>query len=258
MFLEDIVTAVDERVKRLQSVETYLINRAQMMPPVRSLSAALQHRESSIRVIAECKHRSPSKGWLTESYDPIRQAQSYEATGAAAISVLTEPHFFAGELEHLMAVRESVRVPVLRKDFVRDPVQLYQSRAAGADAVLLIVRIIEDRNRLRDLWQTASALGLEALVEVHAMAEVEAALEVGAHIVGVNNRDLDTFETRLELSQEAAKLLPASVVKVAESGIRTIEDAINLAAVGYDALLVGESLMRGGLSLRELSHASHS
>lgn len=256
MFLEDIVAAVDERVKRLYPVESYLINRAQAMPPVRSLSAALQSQESAMKIIAECKHRSPSKGWLTDLYDPVHQARSYEAEGAAAISVLTEPHFFAGELEHLMAVRDSVGVPILRKDFVRDPVQLYQSRAAGADAVLLIVRIIEDRIRLRDLWQTASALGLEVLVEVHALEEVDVALEIGAHIVGVNNRDLDTFETRLELSQEAAQILPASIVKVTESGIRTTQDAMNLMAFGYDAALIGETLMRGGISLRELSYAS--
>ncbi len=257
MFLEDIVSAVDERVKRLQPVEAYLVNQAQAMPPVRSLSAALRSYDTGMRIIAECKHRSPSKGWLTESYDPTGQARFYQESGAVAISVLTEPQFFAGELEHLMAVREAVGVPVLRKDFIRDPVQLYQSRAAGADAVLLIVRIIDDPSRLRDLWQTASALGLEAVVEVHATAEVDRALEIGAHIVGVNNRDLDSFETRLELSREVAQMLPSSILKVTESGIRSIQDARDLAALGYHAALIGETLMRGGLSLQELTHAAY-
>lgn len=256
MFLQDIVSAVDERIQRLQAVEPYLLSQAQVMPPVRPLASALAPHGDGLRIIAECKHRSPSKGWLTDAYDPVRQALAYEDGGAAAISVLTEPRFFAGDRWHLMAVKAAVEVPVLRKDFIRDPVQLYESRAMGADAVLLIVRIIDDRIKLKDLWQVATGLGLEVLVEVHAPAEVEAALEIGADIIGVNNRDLDSFETRLSLSQEVAERLPTSVVKVAESGIRSIRDAINLRAFGYEALLIGETLMRGGLSLKELTHAS--
>lgn len=256
MFLQDIVGAVDERVKRLLTVRPYLLSQAQSMPPVRSLGAALDPNGAGLRVIAECKHRSPSKGWLTDAYDPVRQALGYEEGGAAAISVLTEPHFFAGDRWHLMAVNAAVGVPVLRKDFIRDPVQLYESRAMGADAVLLIVRIIDDQIKLKDLWQVATGIGLEVLVEVHARSEVEAALEIGAHLIGVNNRDLDSFETRLELSQEVAEMLPKSVIKVTESGIRSLDDAMKLRGFGYQALLIGETLMRGGLSLRELTHVS--
>ncbi len=254
MFLQDIVSTVDQRVQRLHAVRPYLVNRAQNMPAVRSLESALAPTGAGLRVIAECKHRSPSKGWLTDAYDPVRQALSYEEGGAAAISVLTEPHFFAGDRWHLLAVTGAVEVPVLRKDFIRDPVQLYESRALGADAVLLIVRIIDDRIKLKDLWQVATGIGLEVLVEVHARAEVEAALEIGAHIIGVNNRDLDSFETRLGLSQEVAEMLPSSVIKVAESGIQSMADAINLRGFGYEALLIGETLMRGGFSLKELTH----
>ncbi|MHB1611229.1 MAG: indole-3-glycerol phosphate synthase TrpC [Sulfobacillus sp.] len=254
MFLEEIVRSVDERVGRLLPVQSYLRQKAEAMPSGRSLCQALRQGPTRPAVIAECKHRSPSKGWLTGSYDPMAQAQYYAKAGAAAISVLTEPQFFAGSLEHLAAVRSVVPLPVLRKDFTRHEVQLYQARAAGADAVLLIVRIIEDDKRLRDLWQTAADLGLDVLVEVHSASEVDRALALEAPLIGVNNRDLDTFDTRLAFSAEMARILPGETIKISESGIKTVADVQWLAAQGFDGVLMGEALMRGTPILEALPH----
>ena len=252
MFLDEILQSVDDRVARLLSVKSYLLDEAEAMPPVRSLANALTDGVTTPAVIAECKHRSPSKGWFTEHYDPVSQASRYQVMGASAISVLTEPHFFAGELVHLQAVRSHVGLPVLRKDFVRHEVQLFEARAAGADAALLIVRIIDDEARLKNLVQTATAIGLETIVEVHAAHEVLQAVAAGAKIIGINNRDLDTFDTRLEFSQEMAELMPPNVVKISESGIGRTADVTWLGDIGFAAVLVGESLMRGASILEAL------
>lgn len=254
MFLDAIVASVDERVRRLIPVSAHLRGRAGSMPPVRSLKAALAPRPGELAIIAECKQKSPSKGWLTDHYDPVGQAQQYQADGASAISVLTEPQYFAGELAHLDAVRAHVDLPVLRKDFVRHPVQLFEARAHGADAALLIVRIVDDAE-LRDLYDTARGIGLEVLVEVHSLAEAERALAVEAAVIGVNNRDLDSFETRLEFSEDMASILPESAIRVSESGIKTADDMRRIQAWGYQAVLVGETLMRGGALLREWADA---
>jgi indole-3-glycerol phosphate synthase len=254
MFLDAITQDVDERVKRLLPIATYWRNQAERRPPVRSLKAQLGQGER-LQIIAECKQKSPSKGWLTDRYDPVGQARQYESDGAAAISVLTEPHYFAGDLSHLEAVREAVALPVLRKDFVRHPVQLYEARARGADAALIIVRIVDDA-RLQELLEAARAIGLEVLVEVHAAAELERALRQGAEIIGVNNRDLDTFDTRLEFSHQLSTLLPPSVIAVSESGIRTTADLTQIQSWGYRAVLIGETLMRGASVLAEWTHAS--
>lgn len=248
MFLESIVASVDERVERLLPVAAYLRGRAEQMPPVRSLAKALDGH-GSVAVIAECKQKSPSKGWLTQEYDPARQARTYETNGARAISVLTEPHYFAGELAHLEAVRAEVEVPVLRKDFVRHPIQLLEARAHGADAALLIVRIVDDA-QLLDLYQTAQGIGLEVLVEIHSAAEAERAMRLDPVVVGVNNRDLDTFETRLSFSREMASAVGGRV-KVSESGITSGADLDAVKSWGYQAVLVGESLMRGSRLLEE-------
>ncbi|MCY0877894.1 MAG: indole-3-glycerol phosphate synthase TrpC [Firmicutes bacterium] len=255
MFLDAIRQDVDERIKRLLPIYAYWRDQAERMPPVRSLKAALT-QGARLQVIAECKQKSPSKGWLTDGYDPVAQARQYERDGAAAISVLTEPHYFAGDMSHLEAVRSAVGLPVLRKDFVRHPVQLYEARARGADAALLIVRILDDV-LLGDLMATAEGIGLEVLVEVHAVQELERALRQGATIVGVNNRDLDTFETRLEFSRELSSQLPAEVVAVSESGIRTTDDMALIESWGYRAVLIGETLMRGTNVLEAWTHASH-
>jgi len=212
-------------------------------------------RESTApRIIAECKRRSPSRGILRADYDAAAHARAYEAAGAAAISVLTEPTFFDGALEHLLAVRSAVAVPVLRKDFVVSEYQLVEAVAAGADAVLLIVSALTD-SQLRDLRARADAEGLACLVEVHDADEIARATGAGARIVGVNSRNLRTLEVNLQVLDAAAALLPESVTTVAESGIRTPEDIARLSAAGYKAFLVGERLITQpdpGAALRKL------
>jgi indole-3-glycerol phosphate synthase len=200
-------------------------------------------RESAApRIIAECKRRSPSRGILRVDYDPAAHARAYEGAGAAAISVLTEPTFFDGALEHLRAVRTTVQVPVLRKDFIVSEYQLIEAVANGADAVLLIVSALDDR-RLRELLERAHALGLACLVEVHDTAEITRAVEAGARVVGVNSRNLRTLSVDMRVLDTAATLLPKAVTAVAESGIRSTEDLARLSAAGYQAFLVGEHLM---------------
>jgi indole-3-glycerol phosphate synthase len=194
------------------------------------------------RVIAECKRRSPSRGILRADYDPAAHARAYEAAGAAAISVLTEPTFFDGALEHLRAVRSAVQVPVLRKDFIVSEYQLVEAVANGADAVLLIVSALDDR-QLRELLTRAHALGLACLVEVHHTDDITRAVEAGARIVGVNSRNLRTLAVDMHVLDAAAALLPGSVTAVAESGIRSILDIERLSVATYDAFLVGERLM---------------
>lgn len=249
MFLDAIVQSVDERVQALRPRMAELEAGVKAQGPVRSLKAALSAGSGALKVIAECKQKSPSKGWLTDHYDPVHQALGYEHDGASAISVLTEPHYFAGDLTHMEQVRAAVSLPVLRKDFVRDPVQLLEARAHGADAALLIVRIVDDA-RLEALYQTAQAIGLEVLVEIHSAAEAERAMRLNPAIIGVNNRDLDSFETRLVFSEEMARTLPAETVRVSESGIQTVDDLDRVKDWGYQAVLVGESLMRGSGLLR--------
>jgi indole-3-glycerol phosphate synthase len=195
-----------------------------------------------INIIAECKRRSPSRGVLRADYDPVALATSYERAGAAALSVLTEPTFFDGSLAHLAAVREAVRVPLLRKDFIVDSYQLLEARANGADAVLLIVAALGERE-LPTLLSAARAFGLAALVEVHDDADLERALEAGAEIIGVNNRNLRTLAVDVHVSERAAAKMPPAVVAVSESGIRTADDMLRLHAMGYRAFLIGERLM---------------
>jgi indole-3-glycerol phosphate synthase len=195
------------------------------------------------RIIAECKRRSPSKGILRKDYDPAAHAAAYARAGAAAISVLTEPTFFDGSLEHLEQVRAAVDVPLLRKDFIVTEYQLLEAVASGADAVLLIVGALTDRE-LHELGRTASSLGLAAVVEVHDRLELARALDnAEAEIVGVNSRNLRTLTVNPEVLEELGALIPAGVIAVAESGIRTPADIERLSAVGYAAFLVGERLI---------------
>ena len=206
------------------------------------------------RVIAECKRRSPSRGILRRVYDPAEHARSYEAAGAAAISVLTEPTFFDGSLDHLAAVRQAVKVPILRKDFIISTYQLLEAAVIGADAVLLIVGALEDR-LLQALIVDALDLGLAALVEIHTVDEVDRAVDAGARIVGVNSRDLKTLSVDPLALEVAAAHVPRDVVAVAESGIKSREDLDRLATLGYHAFLVGERLIAEsdpGAALREL------
>jgi indole-3-glycerol phosphate synthase len=195
-----------------------------------------------INVIAECKRRSPSKGVLMADYDPVPIARAYEAGGAAAISVLTEPTFFDGTLEHLAAVRRAVRIPLLRKDFILDEYQLYEARASGADAILLIVTALE-QDALVALQAGAWAMGLAAVVEVHDEKEVDRAVDAGARLIGVNNRNLRTLQVDVEASHRLARRIPADVIAVSESGLGSRRDLDALIPDGYRAFLIGERFM---------------
>jgi indole-3-glycerol phosphate synthase len=216
-------------------------------------------RRDRLNVIAECKRRSPSRGVLRADYDPVAIARDYAAAGAAAVSVLTEPTFFDGALEHLAAVRDALResheaVPVLRKDFIVSEYQVLEAKAAGADAVLLIVAAL-DPAELRSLAEFAAEWGMDVLVEVHNAQEVSVALGAGARIVGINNRNLRTLEVDVKASEALIALMPPDVVAVSESGLRTPDDLARLRQLGYRAFLVGERLMTvpdPGRALREL------
>lgn len=226
-------------------------------PAVRDFAAALAKPAGARpRAIAEIKRRSPSAGEIRPGAEPVAIASEYRDHGAAAISVLTDEQFFGGTLHDLTAVRAAVRVPVLRKDFLIDPYQVVQARAAGADAVLLIVAALgEDDGLLRELLSVAAALGMTALVEVHDAPEADRAVAAGARVVGVNHRNLATFAMDMSLTGRLRARVPADRVLVAESGIKTAADVRALDAAGADAILVGESLMRQpspGAALAEL------
>jgi len=219
-------------------------------------AAALREHEPP-RVIAECKRRSPSKGILRRDYDPAAHAAAYAEAGAAAISVLTEPTFFDGSLQHLEQVRAAVDVPVLRKDFIVTDYQLAEAAALGADAALLIVAALSDAE-LRSLLATCAQLRLAALVEVHDVEEAARAVGAGAAIVGVNCRDLRTLAVDPAVHEAVARALPAGIIRVAESGIRTAGDLERLSRAGYDAFLVGERLIAQpdpGAALREFTQS---
>ena len=206
-----------------------------------------------VKIIAEVKRASPSRGEIRKDADPVAIARVYADAGAAAISVLTDARFFLGSPDHLRKVREAVPVPLLRKDFIVDEYQIYRSRALGADAILLIARLLTAME-LRTFTGVAHSLHMEALLEISSEEELEKAAASEARLVGVNNRDLTTMSVSVETSLRLAPLLPASVIKVSESGIETRADIERLRAVGFDAFLVGERLMREpdpGVLLRE-------
>ena len=219
-----------------------LERRVAEVPPARGFAAALRV-PGEVRVIAEVKQASPSAGVIRADFDPVAIARTYERHGAACISVLTDVEYFQGSLDYLRAVRRSVGCPLLRKDFVLDRYQLLEARLAGADAALLIAEILPGE-RLAELHREAVALGLDVLVELHDAHELPRVLDAGATLVGINNRDLRTFTTRLEHTLDLMPCIPAGVTVVSESGIRTADDLRTLAAAGVKAVLVGESLMR--------------
>jgi indole-3-glycerol phosphate synthase len=218
-----------------------LRRRIEGAPPVRGFAAGLE-TSSEVAVIAEIKRASPSKGPLAPSLDPVAVARAYQAGGAAALSVLTDREFFAGSPEDLAAARRATALPVLRKDFTVGPADVLDARLMGADAVLLIAAAL-DASSLHELLELAKHVGLDALVEVHDEAEAEVALAAGATVVGVNQRDLFTFEVDTARAERVAKVLPDSVVRVAESGIRGRDDVRRLQIAGFDAVLVGETLV---------------
>ncbi len=234
-----------ELVERMAAVPLRQVRgAAENGPAPLDFCAALRRPpEASPRLIAEVKCASPSRGVLVEDFDPLGLAEVYRANGAAAVSVLTDEHFFRGSLEYLREIAAlEPRLPVLRKDFILEEYQLYEARAAGASAVLLIVAALKS-DRLRALHALCGELGLAALVEVHAFVEVEAALAAGARLVGINNRDLSTFNVSLETTLRLRSAIPEGVVVVAESGIHRRADVDYLAEAGVDAILVGEALV---------------
>ncbi|HLF99868.1 MAG TPA: indole-3-glycerol phosphate synthase TrpC [Acidimicrobiia bacterium] len=241
--LDEILAAKRDEATALAPERARLEREAAAAPAVRPFAPALTSGDR-IAVIAEIKRRSPSKGELAPDLDAPTTAKAYAAGGASALSVLTDARWFGGGLDDLRAAREATDLPVLRKDFTVDPVQIYEARAAGADAILVIVNAIPDDGALRDLRETAEGLGMAALVEVDDAPGLERALASGATVVGITNRDLHTFGEDLSTAERLAVALPDAVVTVAESAIRGPADAERMAAAGFDAVLVGEHLVR--------------
>jgi indole-3-glycerol phosphate synthase len=210
--------------------------------PVRGFGKALS-QGGTIRLIAEVKKASPSKGVIRETFDPVTIARVYEEYGAACISVLTEEKFFQGKLEYLGLIRKAAGLPLLRKDFIVDEYQIFEARAAGADAILLIAACLE-KEQMKDYLGIAGQLDLDVLVESHTYPELDKSLLAGASLVGINNRDLTTFEVSLRTTLDLLKDIPEDRTVVSESGIKTRDDVVLLEKAGVDAILVGESLMR--------------
>jgi len=254
MILDDILAETRRTVARAKEARPLaaLVREAEAAPPPRGFAPAL--RGEDIACIAEFKRRSPSAGWIREQGDPVQIARAYEAAGAAALSVLTDGPFFGGALADLGLARTAVGLPALRKDFMVDPYQVPEARAAGADAILLIVAALEDRE-LSALLAEAERFRLDVLVEAHDGAEVDRAVALGAKIIGINHRDLRTFEMDMSLAARLRDRIPADRLVVAESGIRTAGDVQRMRNAGVNAILVGENLMRGedpGAALRTL------
>ncbi len=237
--LEEIIAHTAKRILPLIEAEDSIRRQAADTPSPRPFLDGF--REDRLGVIAEIKRRSPSRGDLNLDVNPSQQAVMYEKGGATAISVLTEPRFFAGSNEDLIQVKESVSVPILRKDFTIHSAQIWEARKIGADAVLLIAAVLDD-DHLRSLHEVAEEAGLAAIVEVHTVEEAERALTILPSVVGVNSRNLSDFSVSLETAEEIVPLLN-DVVKIAESGIHNSEDALRMARAGYDGLLVGERLV---------------
>ncbi len=239
--LDKILDAKAGQVAGLKLRAAELRTLAEAAAPTRGFVTALH--KPTVALIAEVKKASPSKGVLIANFDSASLAKVYEENGASAISVLTDTPFFQGEIEHLQQVRAAADVPLLRKDFMIDLVQIDEARAVGADAILLIVMALDDA-QLADLYAYAKGLGLDVLVEVHNAEECERALKIGAKLIGVNNRDLRTFREDLGTTSQVAAMIPESVTLVAESAIRSTEDVRRMGELGASAVLVGEGLIK--------------
>lgn len=256
--LDEILATKRDEVTMLHrpAVRDLLRGQALDAPPTRGFAETLRRDDERVAVVAEIKRRSPSKGDLAPSLDPAATAGAYEAGGAACLSVLTDQVYFGGAVADLHAARGAVGVPVLRKDFTIDDVQVFETRAIGADAILLIVAALPDDAHLADLHALATELGLGVLVETHDDGEVERALAAGARVVGVNARDLGSFAEDLGVGERLAKLIPPDVIAVAESAIRSPADAARMGDAGFDAVLVGEMLVKADdptTAVRELA-----
>ena len=243
--LLEAIVAATRRIVEVRQAATplaILAERAAAAPAPSGRFLGAVAASGTVNVIAECKRRSPSKGVLRADYDPVAIATAYAGAGAAAISVLTEPTFFDGSLDHLTAVRAAVDVPLLRKDFIVSEYQLLEAKAAGADAILLIVAALRPAE-LKLLHDHATRYGLDALVEVHDARELAIAADVGARIIGVNNRNLRTLDVDRRASDELIAQMPRDVVAISESGLQSAGDLLRLRRLGYKAFLIGERLM---------------
>ncbi len=247
MILDQIIAY--KRIEVAQAMERTPVRELEQAvetaPPTRGFAAKLRRPgpETPVRVVAEIKKASPSKGVIRPDFDPERFAVSYENNGATAISVLTDEKFFQGGLNILRAVRQTVDVPILRKEFIIDPFQIVEARAAGADAILLIVACLKDRE-IVSLREMAESLDLDCLVEAHTRDEAQRAADTGATLIGINNRNLNTFETDVRHTEQILPAIPDTAIIVSESGIQTAADVAYLAGLGAHAILVGETLMR--------------
>jgi len=244
MILDDIVAATRLRLEREKTVSLLQLEKQLSGEAARPFAAALKH-ENRLGLIAEIKKASPSKGIISHDFDAAKQAEIYREAGADCLSVLTEPDFFQGDLEHLREAREISQKPCLRKDFIIDEWQIAQARLYGADCILLIAAILTDW-QVRCFKAAAHRYGMDALFEVHDETEARRAVANGCNFIGINNRDLRTFDVDLNTTERLRPLLPETAIVVAESGVATREDAQRLRAAGADALLVGETLMRSG------------
>ncbi|MDO8784673.1 MAG: indole-3-glycerol phosphate synthase TrpC [Syntrophales bacterium] len=254
MILEEIVEFKKEEVAAIKGIRPL----AELKEALRDTPRPRNFREailsSDCSVIAEVKRRSPSKGTIREGFDPVKIAAVYEESGAAAVSVLTERKFFGGDSSYLLNIKKIVGLPLLRKDFIIDPYQIYETRVIGGDAILFIAGILKEE-QLRDFIHLAESLGLFPLTEVHTREELDKALSAGADIIGINNRDLNNFSTNLKTSLDLAPSIPKEKTVVSESGINTRGDVEILMKVGIHCFLVGEALMRAqdmGAKLEEL------
>jgi indole-3-glycerol phosphate synthase len=249
--LDEILAVKRREVEQLRPQAEEFHRQAILRNDFRSFRAALQREDAKLSIIAEVKKASPSAGVIAESFDPMAIAREYEQAGANAISVLTDKEFFQGSLQHLNDVRAQVSLPVLRKDFVIDEIQIAEASAHRADAILLIVAALTQKQFV-DLSEAAAKYQLDALVEVHTLEEMERALDAGAEIIGINNRDLATFDVDLGVTERLSEEAPNDVVVVSESGIKTRADVARVKACGVNAILVGEALMRGELSIEQM------
>ena len=249
--LDKILRVKRAEIKRLRSRAAELDREARTRTDFRDFRSALQRSDDKLGVIAEIKKASPSAGIIAVSFDPVGVAKDYERGGANALSVLTDTKFFQGKLKDLADVWRAVSVPLLRKDFILDEIQIAESAANGADAILLIVAALEQK-QLVHLLHTTATYQLDALVEVHTREELNRALDAGATIIGINNRNLATFDVDLAVTEKLCRDVPDEIVLISENGIKTLRDVARVKACGVDAILVGEALMRGEISIEQL------
>lgn len=254
MILDKLAASARVRVDRLKAERSLesVREEALSIKPEKPFCFEAALKKEDIAFICEVKKASPSKGLIAPDFPYVHIARDYEAAGADAISVLTEPEYFLGSNDYLSAVKRAVNIPVIRKDFTIDPYQIYEARIIGADAVLLICALL-DTEALTEYIRIADTLGLTALVEAHDAAEVASALEAGARVIGVNNRNLKTFEVDIENSARLRQLVPEHITFVSESGIKTPGDIDALRKNGTDAVLIGETLMRSSRKAEELA-----